>query len=110
MVGGPLPEFVLTCVVEEVPLEALPPGLFGVTLMLVWVWVVEPPIPEFMDFPTVLPDPENDPDDPEVLPEVGVWPLPELPGGPAAALTQLPPESRTWPEGHVSGWPWPWLP
>ena len=69
--------------------------------------MVEPPIPEFMDFPTVLPVPDNDPDDPEVLPEVvpevGVWPWPLLGGGPAAALTQLPPESRTWPEGHANG-------
>jgi hypothetical protein len=94
--------------------------------MLVWMWV-DPPIPGFMDFPTVLPDPDIDPVEPEflpvvepevvpvvepevvpevepvVVPEVGVWPVPVLPGGPAAALMQLPPESRTWPEGHANG-------
>jgi hypothetical protein len=81
-----------------------------------------------MDFPTVLPDPDIDPVEPEVVPvvvpvpvpapvvvpvvepEVGVWPLPVLPGGPAVALVQLPSEPRTWPEGHGNGWPWPWLP
>jgi len=39
--GGPPPEFVVTCVVEEVPPEALPVGVLW-TLMLVWVLEVEP--------------------------------------------------------------------
>jgi hypothetical protein len=117
LVGAPPPKLVVEFDVDVLPPEVLPPRFFGVTLMLVWTWV-DPPIPGFMDFPTVLPDPDTDPVEPEVLPEVvpvvepevGVCPLPVLPGGPAVALTQLPPESRTWPEGHDNGWPWPWLP
>jgi hypothetical protein len=81
VVGGPLPEFVVTCDVEEVPPDALPVFVLW-TLMMVCVWEVEPPIPGFMDFPTVLPLPDDDPVEPEVLPEVvpefepevGVWP------------------------------------
>ena len=38
MVGALPLEFAVTCVVEEVPPEALPPGFFGpVTLIFVWV-------------------------------------------------------------------------
>jgi hypothetical protein len=88
-VVGALPlEFAVTCVVEVVPPVALPPGLFGVILIMVCVWEVEPPIPGVMDFPTVLPVPDftpvepapvpdNDPDEPEVepLPEPVVVPV-----------------------------------
>jgi hypothetical protein len=67
-----------------------------------------------MDFPTVFPLADTDPDEPVVEPvvepEVGVWPWPVLAGGPAVAVLQLPSEPRTWPEGHANGWPWPWLP
>jgi hypothetical protein len=92
----------------------LPPGVFGVTLMLVWTWV-DPPTPGFKDFPTVLPDPDVDPVEPEVLPVVvpvvvpevepvvGVWPVPVLPGGLAGILMQIPLELRAWPEGQGNG-------
>ena len=61
MFGGPPPEFVVTWVVDDVPPEALPPGLFGpVTLMLVWVWEDEPDEPpvcvfEPVDVPVLVP-------------------------------------------------------